>query len=473
MINFIQFLRRQTKLQALIVSLICLLIAGSFVYWWLGTFNHDEFEAMHTGWKLLQGERIFIDFFQHHNPFFYYLLAPIIWIFGENIRALYAAKFLIFAFFLADIFLIYRITFTLSKNRTQSLIAALLLLASPFFYRPMLDIRPDTLQILLSLISVNFLVRYQEQRKAQSLALLSLSAGLSFLVLQKGLFFLVSLSTVLGYLWWKDRRNIQYLFIFTILTCLPISIYLLYLFSTHALQTYFTFAWRLNTQFLNTFSIVQPLKNFFLFTPLLWLFSLVGCLRSRDTAYTPIVILLFGLLGSLIFVRSPYLQYFSPILPFVAIIASYGMVKQIGYRQKFLAATLCLSCVFPLVDTLRNSLNNRGVQAAQIQKIEYVLKKTEPGDRVYDGNSDFNLYRHDIEYFWFSVGERRGLETYQTMTTYPYDIYQAIKNKQPSLISTYDIDQLKTPMIRENYTPSEDYSDLLIRKAQPPKTTPL
>ena len=37
----------------------------------LGSLNHDELEAVHTAWKIVQGEVIYADFFQHHHPLFY------------------------------------------------------------------------------------------------------------------------------------------------------------------------------------------------------------------------------------------------------------------------------------------------------------------------------------------------------------------------------------------------------------------
>ncbi len=41
-------------------------------------FNHDEFEAVHSAWKIQHGEKIYIDFFQQQHPLLYYLLVPIL-----------------------------------------------------------------------------------------------------------------------------------------------------------------------------------------------------------------------------------------------------------------------------------------------------------------------------------------------------------------------------------------------------------
>jgi len=59
-------------------------------------FYTDEFEAIHTAWKILQGEKIYVDFFQHHHPLLYLLLIPFIYIFGESITAILIIRILFF-----------------------------------------------------------------------------------------------------------------------------------------------------------------------------------------------------------------------------------------------------------------------------------------------------------------------------------------------------------------------------------------
>ena len=44
-------------------------------------FDHDEFEAIHTTWKILKGQVIYIDFFQQKPPFFHITMIPLLKIF--------------------------------------------------------------------------------------------------------------------------------------------------------------------------------------------------------------------------------------------------------------------------------------------------------------------------------------------------------------------------------------------------------
>ena len=64
-------------------------------------FGHDEFECIHSGWKILNGERIYEDFFQHHHPFYYYVNAAVIKVFGETVASILIMRLLSLAMVVA------------------------------------------------------------------------------------------------------------------------------------------------------------------------------------------------------------------------------------------------------------------------------------------------------------------------------------------------------------------------------------
>jgi len=102
----------------------------------------------------------------------------------------------------------------------------------------------------------------------------------------------------------------------------------------------------------------------------------------------------------------------------------------------------------------------------QLEKINYVLFLTRPDDLVYDGDIQFNVYRGDLDFIWFSVSPREGqLSTYQKWKGYRYDILELIDEKKPKVISDYVIKKmLADPRISNHYGQSERYSDLYIRR---------
>ena len=102
-------------------------------------------------------------------------------------------------------------------------------------------------------------------------------------------------------------------------------------------------------------------------------------------------------------------------------------------------------------------------QRDQLAKIEYVLSITDENDKVYDGNVIFNVFRDDIDYFWFCMGDTSCLDVYKKVTGYKYNVYDSIVAKKPKVISTYKISNINDARIKNNYKVSERYPDLLIR----------
>ena len=86
-----------------------------------------------------------------------------------------------------------------------------------------------------------------------------------------------------------------------------------------------------------------------------------------------------------------------------------------------------------------------------------------PNDLVYDGDARFNVFRKDIDYFWYNVGENHFLATYQTLRKYHYDVYELIDRKKPKVISSFAIANLDDPRIRDHYSKSDRYDDLFLR----------
>lgn len=103
------------------------------------------------------------------------------------------------------------------------------------------------------------------------------------------------------------------------------------------------------------------------------------------------------------------------------------------------------------------------MQSEQLDKLNYVLSLTEENDKIYDGNININLYRDDIDYFWFCVGPDDCLDAYRDIAGYEYDIYELISEQKPKIINTFAIDNLDDPRIKGHYRKSDRYDDVLIR----------
>ncbi len=151
-------------------------------------------------------------------------------------------------------------------------------------------------------------------------------------------------------------------------------------------------------------------------------------------------------------------------MPLLAALAGHGAMTVLEARPRAIAVVLLLATLGPLgrwaypppEDTLRPN----GVQK---RRLAHMLSLAGPADTVYDGEARFNVFRKDIDYFWFSVHPKRGLETYQTLRAYDYDLLERIERYRPKVISATALPDPEDPRIREHYVPSKRYPDLLVR----------
>ena len=60
----------------------------------------DHAEHIHAAWLVWQGQVPYRDFFEHHNPLFWYVLAPFVAAFYKNALVLYAARVVSLGFYI-------------------------------------------------------------------------------------------------------------------------------------------------------------------------------------------------------------------------------------------------------------------------------------------------------------------------------------------------------------------------------------
>ena len=433
-------------------------------------FNHDELEAVHAAWKILHGEKIYIDFFQHHHPFLYYLLTPILVVFGENTNSILATRLIIFAMLL----LVLHVTYYLAENifnRGSGIFSLALLAITPVFSNSAFEIRPDVPQTLFGLAALLFLFIYLENLSLRYLIMSSVFLGVSFLFLQKAIFLIAPIAALLTIRTYKRQISFLDYFIYFLTLLLTISPYYIYLVHEGALYSYFIFNWVLNAKFLSQPSQLEILYGtlgYAIITNLLiWIFYFWGLkdfiknIKQKEFAFVSV-----SLLISLVFFRAPHKQYFIMIIPLVAIISGF-VFHSIFSRNRYKILINISIVLYMIVSAslfLFFSFCEIHSNWYQFQKINYVLSITNPKEFVYDGDINFNVFRKDISFFWFSVNPKMGaLITYKTFSSYHYDIYNLINTVKPKVISGNYIDNLTDKRISNHYIQSQLYKDLLIR----------
>ena len=132
---------------------------------WVGTvldkaLDPDESQHLHAAWLVGQGQAPFADFWEHHSPLLYYLLAPLTRWLAESPAVYLAGRALMGLTAAAALFLVYRLAVRLSPGAA---VAAVTLLAFlPRFVEHATEVRPDVPALAAWLGALLALVRWRE-----------------------------------------------------------------------------------------------------------------------------------------------------------------------------------------------------------------------------------------------------------------------------------------------------------------------
>lgn len=458
---FFSFKRVQAVLVVALLGLALFLALNRF-------FDHDEFEAVHTAWKMMHGERIYIDFANQHHPLFYYVLMPFLWVFGETTRAILIMRAFMWLMYVGLLLLTYRMARRVAEEHTATL-SALLLGSMLVFLHKAIEIRPDVPQVLFGTVAFLLFAMYIQRGERNHLFASAIFMGISFLFLQKALFVLIVIGAVLLYEAYRAhslKDALQYAAVVALVQ-LP---YVLYLIFSGASAAYIEWAWVMNIKLNVHFPAYPVIAGTLTDNAPVWLFYAVGLLFALKNKLVKVYAAAsIALLASVLAVPAPSPQYFMAALPFVAIVAATGLKELCGERERMFVAVSSITVLIPVVVTaygMANAFSGALYNTKQLERINYVLSVATPADYVYDGDIQFNVYRKDLDFFWFSVSPKAGqLSTYQAWKGHDYDIVELIDEKRPKIISDYTIKKsLGDPRIVGHYTQSEKYGDIYIRQ---------
>ena len=433
-------------------------------------FDHDEFEAMHTTWKMFQGQAIYTDFIQHHHPFLYYTLLPLYALFGSTTDVLIAARVFIFFQLAGMLLLTYLIALEVYQRHLVALTGTLLLTLTALFTAKALEIRPDVPQSLLSLLGLYLMVRFFRVRSLWLLIASGAAFGVSILFLQKGVVFagLAGLVLLGRWLFGRDVKFAQGL-LFAGSVIAPVLLYALYLLANGQLGTFVFWNFTYNTLYYElrgweAGKLVANMNNLYNENSLILLLFAGTLLFLRKARLEwELLFLAAGVFGFTLLTGRHNPQYYLLVFPFVAILAARGLVVGLERRKAVAALVLAFAAFMPLVNQARRVTVY--TNDPQIAKIQYVLDLTDEDDRVYDGNILFNLFRRDVDFIWYMAGEPyKAPQTLAILLDYDYNVYEAIARHEPKVISTFGIDNLDDPRIADHYVQSPEYDDLYIRR---------
>jgi 4-amino-4-deoxy-L-arabinose transferase-like glycosyltransferase len=150
---------------------------------WIGTvankeLNADESQHLQAAWLVAQGRVPFADFWEHHSPLLYYLLAPLTRVFAESPAVYFAGRTLMVTAAAPALALVYRLGRRLSAGAALAAVALLAVL--PRFVELTVEVRPDAPALACSLAAILAIVRWRESGRPGWLWVAGLALGVTF-----------------------------------------------------------------------------------------------------------------------------------------------------------------------------------------------------------------------------------------------------------------------------------------------------
>src|SRR5262249_13275368 len=122
----------------------------------------DESEHLHAAWLVASGWVPFRDFWDHHAPLFFYLMAPVArWSTGD-VDVYLAARVAMALTGAASLLVVYRLGRRFSETAARA--AVLVLAFMPRFVEKTVEVRPDAPALVAWLAVILGLVRWREER---------------------------------------------------------------------------------------------------------------------------------------------------------------------------------------------------------------------------------------------------------------------------------------------------------------------
>jgi hypothetical protein len=446
-----------------VLALLTVSLSVNRVFW------DDEIEHIHAAWYVQNGQVPYRDFFEHHHPLFWFMLAPVLAFCGEGLSVLAISRFLILLMAMGIAWLTWRISRLAGGSAETAWLTVTILFANFLFIPCVMEVRPDVPMVLLALAAVERLLVFMKGEKPTQLLTAAFFAAFSFLFLQKVVFLFPAAVALLCI--WRLTGKIGFkLFWKTIAVfLLPLFIFAVWLVFSGAFRDYFLCNWLLNVRRQTAFPLWLAIGRLTLVNIVFWLSLLpasVRALRSEKSSAAMKVVTWFGLigLGALFLLPNPADRHFLLALPLLSVIvgAWAGGQSHFQHRGNLLRIYLAGLLVVPLPFL---TMNNFPLNGVQLEKIAYVLRQTNPGDRVLDGMNDFNLFRPDVHYFWFQVKAGELLDSYRHIRGGPhaaYDPCQLIREQKPRFIFLNNR-EWRACGVWDDYLPSP-YPDLFIRE---------
>ena len=405
----------------------------------------DEFEHLHASWLISIGKVPYKDFFEHHNPLLWYLSAPIVNLFYDNVAIFYVMRGVSFTVSVLSLVLIYKISLFFTSQIGAWLASSLFLVNIITIYN-FSQFRPDNFMNCCFLIGIYFLFKYLQKKQLKILIFSFFFFTFSALFLQKISLLLLVVEGILLFLLLSKRISIKHLTLAALPSIVVVSAFLFFLFLNNSLSQYFELNLHFNQAMLAYFDRgAFWLGNLFIgFYGLILIYG--GYVFRRQNIYFKIIFILF--LAEFLmrnFYFAPHPNYYTLLVMLSALV--FAPFSDFVFPKHRI---VCLFLIILLFLNLGLSFNTVDTTSAKYNSYKHFLlsdfvhKNSNANDLVMNGyDKNFNIYRKDVSYYWFGLDMLLPIMELEYKLPQKLDVNQLIVNYRPKFIFVQNYPDLR------------------------------
>ncbi|MCM1323480.1 MAG: glycosyltransferase family 39 protein [Acetobacter sp.] len=405
----------------------------------------DEFEHLHAAWLISVGKVPYLDFFEHHNPLLWYLSAPVVSIFYDNVSIFYVMRGMSFICSCLTVWYIYRIALFF-ENKAGAWFAVAFTLCNIITVYNFSQFRPDNYMNLFFIVGIYYWFCYLRTLQTRLLVYSFLSFTFSALFLQKISLLLIFVEVIMLFLIFKRKMQLKS----ATLAALPavglMFLFMGFLYFQGGLLEYIELNIHFNQAMVAYFERgAFWYKNLFLSIYGIALIVSFYLVRKENRYFKILAILYWAEFIMRGFYFAPHPNYYTLLTMLAALILS-GLNKIIMPQHK----VLCLMMLIGLFLYLGNIFNQVDRTSARhnsytyYKMVDYIHQNSEPTDLLMNGyDKNFNVYRYDVSYYWFGLDMLLPVMEKEYGIENKIDINQLILQFRPKFIYTRDYVDLR------------------------------
>lgn len=412
------------------LGLLEAVLAGYVFY-----FNYmcmDHAEHLHAAWLIWQGKVPYRDFFEHHNPLLWYVLAPIVAAFYRNALIIYisrAISVLAYAVFFAGFYKICRRFLDISVQKFVLAVLFYFLVPDNMFM--LFELQPDSFMWAAGIWGFYFLFSYIGEKRQRDLTAAFFLFFVSFMFLQKIMAILAIAGVYFLYLIYKKEiSGFKDVFKALVPTLAGVGGWVLYLHYTNSFNLYLLLNYDLNFWLQEFYSIGRSSQDFRVTALLLvpGILCLKPFLAAKNRYRAALSGIMYADYAIKLAIGAPYCQYFIfNNLMAAAIIADY-VCNHIDLKRVKSGVWVLLAIGAWLIWQLHPNDNYPRYYVIH----DYIMKNMRVGEKIVNPvRYFFNIYGDNASYYWFGNGNVAPIASFLYGYEEPFDINKILKEEGP------------------------------------------